>query len=442
MIENKNVAMVKLDTAFEGHQLAFYKLHDKVCVIGQELGGALGYARGGQLLTDAIRDEWGNEFTEGKDYEILEGEALRAFKAAARLNGEIPFSRARGLLVLFESGVHLVSLKTEKELGVKLRRLLADEVLARMLRGEPILPREVTPPQAPVLDERVIELRMLEAQNERGSLLARIAGMSQAAGAPLKAVQAYLNAAASVLVGRPLLEAAPTLEGQLYAAGQIGEPYGKSGKAIGQIARRLGIFEKEGYGEFKMSKSRNDNGTHPHWVYNGKAKDLIQADIDDPPAPTPAGLGIAETIRQPLDLSTIVGHVPEPVPPPPSLLRANTSLEGWSLRGLLARFKQAGMVGLTTTKIRDAADGLGLIGDAHYGHWDPIKNAHERVLSRLWRYHEEAAAVLEQTLRLYFRNLAGEVGEQNAMTSAVRMTGKVGSGAPVRPVFKAIRGPG
>ncbi len=442
MDENNNTSMVALNTAFEGQQLTFYRFHDKVCVVGQELGGALGYARGGQLLTDAVRDEWRNEFTEGKDYEILEGEELGAFKAAARLHGEVPFSRARALLVLFESGVHMVSLKTEKELGVKLRRLLADEVLPRMLRGEPILPKNVTPPQAPVLDERVIELRMVEAQNERGSLLARIAGMSQAVGAPLKAVQAYLNAAASVLVGRPLLEAAPTLEGHLYTAGQIGEPYGKSGKAIGQIARRLGIFGKQGYGEFKLSKSPNDNGTHPHWVYNGKAKDEIEADIDDPPAPTPAGPGIAKTIRRPLDLSTIVGHVPEPVPPPPSLLRANTSLEGWSLRGLLERFKQAGMTGLTTTKIRDAADGVGLIGDPHYGHWGQIKNEHKRVVSSPWRYNEEAAAVLERTLLMYLGNVAGELSERNAMTTALAMTGKVGSGATRRPPFNVIRAPG
>jgi hypothetical protein len=326
MGENNNVTMVKVNTAFEGQRLTFYRFRDTVCVVGQELGAVLGYAREGQLLTDAIRDEWRVEFAEGKDYQILKGEELQAFKAAARLHGEVPFSRARALLVLFESGVHMVSLKTEKELGVKLRRLLADEVLPKMLRGEPILLERATPPPAPGIDERVIDLRMVEAQNDRASLLAQIARMSQAAGAPPKAVQAYLNAAASILAGRTLLEAAPSLESQLYTAGQIGEPYGKSGKAIGQIARRLGIFGKEGYGEFKLSKSRNDSGTHPHWVYNEKAKDLIEADINEHPAPTRERPGIAKTIRRPLDLSTIVGYVPEPVPPPPAPPTVNPSL--------------------------------------------------------------------------------------------------------------------
>ncbi|WP_437972248.1 hypothetical protein WMF04_24435 [Sorangium sp. So ce260] len=442
MNEYKNAAMVKLDTAFEGQQLTFYRFRANVCVVGQELGWVLGYAREGQLLTDAIRGEWRNEFIKGKDYEVLEGEALRTFKATARLNGEIPFSRARALLVLFEPGVNLVSLKTEKDLGVKLRRLFADEVLPKMLRGEPILQNGVAPPQAPVVDVRVVELRMVEAQNDRASLLAQIASMSQAAGAPPKAVQAYLNAAASVLVGRPMLEAAPSVESRLYTAGEIGEPYGKSGKAIGKIARKLGIFQKEGFGEFKMSKSRNDDSTHPHWVYNAKARELIAADINEQSDPVLAGPAIGKAIPRPLDLRAFTTEVPEPVPPPPTPPSVNTTVEGWSLRGLLERFKKAGMSNLTTATIRAAALALGLIGDARYGHQSPIKNEHGRVLSRWWRYHEEAAVLLEETLWVYLRNVAGGVGERNAMTSAVAMVGKVGSGSMSRVPFKVIRGPG
>jgi hypothetical protein len=46
-----------------------------------------------------------------------------------------------------------------------------------------------------------------------------------------------------------------------------------------------------------------------------------------------------------LDLSTLVDNVPEPVPPPPGSAeqKADTAIEGWSLRGLLERFEQAGM---------------------------------------------------------------------------------------------------
>jgi hypothetical protein len=191
-----------------------------------------------------------------------------------------------------------------------------------------------------------------------------------------------------------------------------------------------------------MSNSRNDSSTHPHWVYNEKAKELIEADIHERPVPVRVGPGIAKTHRRPLDFSTIVGHVPEPVPPPPAPPRVNTSLEGWSLRGLLERFKKAGMVGLTTTKIRDAAVGLGLLGDLRYGHSSQIKNEHGRVVSNPWRYHEEAVGLLEPTLRLYLRNVAGGLGEQNAMAIAVAMTGKVGSGWVDRAPFKAIRTPG
>jgi len=69
----------------------------------------------------------------------LEGEALAAFKGVLEQAHE-PWasSKARSLTILYESGLHLVCLKTEKPLGKKLRRFLADEVMPRLMRREAI----------------------------------------------------------------------------------------------------------------------------------------------------------------------------------------------------------------------------------------------------------------------------------------------------------------
>lgn len=140
-----------------------------------------------------------------------------------------------------------------------------------------------------------------------------------------------------------------------------------------------------------------------------------------------------------------VGEVPVPAPTPPLPGPAgqvtDAAVEGWSLRGLLRRFEEAGMVGLKTTKIRMAAESLGLVGDSRYGRYSQVKNEHERVLARNWRYNEQAGALLEQTLRSYLENVAAGVGEPDAMARAVGVIGRVGSGGSALAPLKVIRAP-
>jgi len=127
--------------AFDGHPITFVTFRGEPVVVARELGAALGYA--GSSLGDLIRREWAADFKEGVDYRTLDGADLSAFKAewsdtvSDAVSTSLDRTR-RSLFLLTESGWWMVAQKTEKALGVKLRRFLAERVLPKLARGEAI----------------------------------------------------------------------------------------------------------------------------------------------------------------------------------------------------------------------------------------------------------------------------------------------------------------
>ena len=117
---------------FEGRALRAYVFRGRPCWIAQDVGAALAYSRVG--FGNALR-EWGDELIDGKDCETLRGSDLREFRATAGADTETVSAKTTQLTVLYESGIDLVCLKTEKPLGRKLRRFMADEVMPRLRRG-------------------------------------------------------------------------------------------------------------------------------------------------------------------------------------------------------------------------------------------------------------------------------------------------------------------
>jgi prophage antirepressor-like protein len=125
-----------LTETFEGKALTFVTFRGEPVVVARELANALGYADPSRL-GDLIRREWSGDFQEGEDFRLLEGEELAEFKRLTPSGGVSSVdSRAPSLLILTESGLYLVALRTEKALGVKLRRFLATVVLPKLARGE------------------------------------------------------------------------------------------------------------------------------------------------------------------------------------------------------------------------------------------------------------------------------------------------------------------
>jgi prophage antirepressor-like protein len=123
---------------FEGHTIPVYVFRGRPVIIAGDLGRALDYADDGHRLVDSIRDNWRAEFTE-RDIKVLTGDDLRAFKALLALT---PSPRVSGrtphLTILFETGMDLACQKAQTEAGARLRRYLADHVLPKLRRGEPV----------------------------------------------------------------------------------------------------------------------------------------------------------------------------------------------------------------------------------------------------------------------------------------------------------------
>ena len=115
-----------------------YLFRDRPCAIAAAVGKALDYAEEGKALPAVIRKHWGDEMIEGKDFAVLSGADLREFKGIVGDTDEKSVSSAARLMILYESGWDLVCIKTEKPEGKRLRRRLAEEVLPKLRRGDPV----------------------------------------------------------------------------------------------------------------------------------------------------------------------------------------------------------------------------------------------------------------------------------------------------------------
>ncbi|KYF51907.1 hypothetical protein BE04_18835 [Sorangium cellulosum] len=133
-----SVAMAVVTTVFEERDLTTYLFRGRPCMVAADVGRALGYADDGKALVEVMKKHWADELLPGKDMEVLSGYELREFKALLKDTDEKSASFSARVTVLYESGFDLVCVKTEKPLGKKLRRHLADEVMPKLRRGEAV----------------------------------------------------------------------------------------------------------------------------------------------------------------------------------------------------------------------------------------------------------------------------------------------------------------
>ena len=132
---------------FERKNLSTIYYQGRSCWIGREIGRILGYSVKGKRLVNKIMDEWSDEFINDVDFAIIEGEQLVEFKRLyKKLAGKDPYPGLskinKKLLLLFEPGLHLCCLKTQKPIGKKLRRFLVDEVLPQLHRTGYYMPEK------------------------------------------------------------------------------------------------------------------------------------------------------------------------------------------------------------------------------------------------------------------------------------------------------------
>jgi prophage antirepressor-like protein len=189
---------------FEGHEIPVHVFRDRACVIAGDLGRALGYVDG--RLAESVR-EW-PEMTEPQDFAVLRGDDLRAFKALPDATPTVGVGRASHLMVLYETGMDLACQKAQTEAGARLRRYLADEVLPKLRRGEPVAPVVAQAPSSPALaaDPRLDRLLdVVEAQSRETRTLIGLVGVLVARLAP-----AALPAAPAPVAAAPSPAPAPS----------------------------------------------------------------------------------------------------------------------------------------------------------------------------------------------------------------------------------------
>ena len=151
-----------LTDTFEGVPLTRVELHGRPAYIAREIGEAIGYANNGAAFADRVTRSWSREMEEGRDFMVLEGEALDTFR---RLTVDSTVSHARHLLILFERGLHLALLKTTKPAGERLRAYLAESIMPGLARGQAVRDGDAQPePRRAVVDELRAEADLIRAK--------------------------------------------------------------------------------------------------------------------------------------------------------------------------------------------------------------------------------------------------------------------------------------
>lgn len=112
---------------FNGAAITAYVFRGRECWIAQDVARVLGYDPKG--WSNSLRG-WEGELIDGQDYLVLRGVNLREFVGTT---GYV-VAKTTQLSVLFEPGLNLVCIKTEKPLGKTLRRFVAERVLPDLRR--------------------------------------------------------------------------------------------------------------------------------------------------------------------------------------------------------------------------------------------------------------------------------------------------------------------
>lgn len=113
---------------FDGHQVTTISYRGREVWLATEIGLALGYARGAHI-SQGIGGEWSDEFEVGEDFVILEGRELKEFKELTRVISDLDITCAPHVMLLYESGVNLVTMLSRMPRGRALRRWLSTQVL-------------------------------------------------------------------------------------------------------------------------------------------------------------------------------------------------------------------------------------------------------------------------------------------------------------------------
>ena len=278
--------LVNITREFEGGQLTTIVYRGRPAWIAREVGAAIGYAREGERLITNMTADWAGEFIEGTDYLVLQGSELAQFKQLIQLTTDSVGSRSRHVTLLLEPGLHLALAKTNKPVGVRLRRFLVDEVLPQLVRDGQYLPERKAADIPPAIDDlkarklAVAEAReaRLEREMKRRALKQLTTAMRASGTYDSDVVMTYEICTAEAATGQLFPQLKPAMDPEWQSPTQIGQRLGVSARQVGIAISALGLRGKqEGMCRAIVNKSRSTDRTVTSFLYSPKAVEMIEA---------------------------------------------------------------------------------------------------------------------------------------------------------------------
>lgn len=269
------------------------------CWIAREVAIAIGYADPRSFIS-RITGEWASEMHEEKHFSVIFGKDLKALRnvvtsgvTSGVMSQDILPARAPSVLVLFEAGMHMALLKTDKPRGTELRKVLSDEVLPQLARDGRYLPeREVTPQGVMVESEYAKRMRELDVEERRLALdwaefearerdrkskalllLRDLHGGLDESQRAMLAVKAAEEASGRDLT---LMLPPPAPESLSWESPtQIGKRLGVSANAVGKAITALGLRGAEGLSREIVNKAQHSDRTVVSYLYSPEAVERI-----------------------------------------------------------------------------------------------------------------------------------------------------------------------
>jgi prophage antirepressor-like protein len=113
---------------FHGRQVVQITFNGRPCWLLPLVEAAMDYAP--TALGSLIRDDWKAEFVAGKHFEVLRGEQLKELRAL--LDATLPdlvASKASNITILYQEGLDLIAIKSDKQASRDLRAFLVEKVM-------------------------------------------------------------------------------------------------------------------------------------------------------------------------------------------------------------------------------------------------------------------------------------------------------------------------
>jgi len=241
-------SIASITNNFEGSPLTTLTYKGRPAWIAREVGAAIGYSHGGKRFATKITGAWASEFIADQDFAIIKGDELVAAKQVLEPGTDSVPGRTSALLLLFETGLQLALIKTNKPIGQRLRRFVATEVMPQIARDGAYLPERkvengqiVANPDYRLLRERRLGQK-LEFENRKfvvQTIDHAVTEMKETLSAD--AIQSLRLRTVEIATGQDYSNLKPNIGDGWIAPAVIGKRLGVSANRVGRSISKLNL---------------------------------------------------------------------------------------------------------------------------------------------------------------------------------------------------------